>query len=39
MAAAFCNENRCLLVFYGIVRSLRFKRIPVPAQPLAQPGA
>jgi putative transposase len=39
MAAAFRNENSCLLMFYGVVRSLRFKRIAVPAQPPAQPGS
>jgi transposase-like protein len=33
MAAAFRNEDSCLLMFYAVVRSLKFKRIPVPAKP------
>lgn len=32
MAAAFRNENSCLLMFYAVVRSLNFRRIPMPAQ-------
>lgn len=32
MAAAFRNENSCLLMFYAVIRSLRFKKIPIPAQ-------
>lgn len=32
MAAAFRNENSCLLMFYAVVRSLTFRRIPMPAQ-------
>ncbi len=31
MAAAFRNENSCLLMFYAVVRSLKFRRIPMPA--------
>jgi transposase-like protein len=31
MNAAYRNENSCLLMFFAIVRSLRFKRIPMPA--------
>lgn len=31
MNAAFRNENSCLLMFFAIVRSLHFKRIPMPA--------
>lgn len=27
MAAAFRNENSCLLMFYAIIRSLKFRRI------------
>lgn len=30
MAAAFRNENSCLLMFYAIVRSLKFRRISMP---------
>jgi transposase-like protein len=35
MAAAFRNEDSCLLMFYAVVRSLKFKRISVPAKPVA----
>lgn len=31
MAAAFRNENSCLLLFYAVVRSLNLKNIVVPA--------
>jgi hypothetical protein len=30
MAAAFRNENSCLLMFYAVTRSLKFHRI-IPA--------
>ncbi len=29
MAAAFRNENSCLLMFYAVIRSLRFRRITI----------
>jgi transposase-like protein len=32
MAAAFRNENSCMLMFYAIIRSLRLRRISVPAK-------
>jgi len=32
MAAAFRNENRCLLMFYAVVRSLKFRKISMPTQ-------
>ncbi|MCR4405944.1 MAG: transposase [Anaerolineae bacterium] len=32
MAAAFRNENSCLLMFYAVVRSLKFKRLAMPAK-------
>ena len=32
MAAAFRNEDSCLLMFYAIVRSLKFRRIAMPAR-------
>jgi putative transposase len=32
MAAAFRNENSCLLMFYAVTRSLKLMRITVPAQ-------
>lgn len=31
MAAAFRNENSCLLLFYAVIRSLKLRRISVPA--------
>lgn len=31
MAAAFRNENSCLLLFYAVIRSVKFRRISVPA--------
>jgi len=30
MAAAFRNENSCLLMFFAVIRSLRFHRLPLP---------
>ena len=30
MAAAFRNEGSCLLLFYAVVRSLRFRKIRMP---------
>lgn len=30
MAAAFRNENSCMLMFYAIIRSLKLRRISVP---------
>lgn len=32
MAAAFRNENSCLLLFYAVTRSLKLRRITTPAQ-------
>ncbi len=32
MAAAFRNEGSCLLTFYAVIRSLKFKRLAMPAQ-------
>ena len=32
MAAAFCNEDSCLLLFYAVIRSLKLRRISIPAQ-------
>jgi len=32
MAAAFRNENSCLLMFYAVVRSLQFRKLPMPAK-------
>jgi transposase-like protein len=35
MAAAFRNENSCLLMFYAVTRSLKLRRITIPAQETA----
>jgi len=32
MAAAFRNEDSCMLMFYAVIRSLKFRRITIPAQ-------
>lgn len=32
MAAAFRNETSCLLMFYAVIRALKFRRIPIPAK-------
>jgi transposase-like protein len=32
MSAAFRNENSCLLMFYAVIRSLKLRRISVPAK-------
>jgi putative transposase len=32
MAAAFRNENSCLLMFYAVIRTLRFQNLRMPAQ-------
>ncbi len=32
MAAAFRNENSCLLMFYAIIRGLKFRKIAMPAR-------
>ena len=32
MAAAFRNEGSCLLMCYAVVRSLKFRKIPLPAK-------
>ena len=31
MAAAFRNEGSCLLLFYAVVRGLRFRNLRMPA--------
>jgi putative transposase len=36
MATAFRNEDSCLLLFYAVVRSLKFRRISIPTK---EPGA
>lgn len=37
MAAAFRNENSCLLMFYAVTRSLKLRKITVPAKAESQP--
>jgi len=36
MAAAFRNESSCLLMFYAVIRSLKLRRITIPAK-VAEP--
>lgn len=38
MAAAFRNEDSCLLMFYAIVRTLKFRKISIPASQPAAPA-
>lgn len=38
MAAAFRNENSCLLMFYAVIRSLKFRHIPIPVSQTETPG-
>jgi transposase-like protein len=38
MAAAFRNEDSCLLMFYAIVRSLKLRKISIPASQSAAPA-
>jgi len=37
MAAAFRNEESCLLMFFAVTRSLKLRKITVPAQAASQP--
>lgn len=37
MAAAFRNEDSCLLMFYAVIRSLKLRKITVPAKATAVP--
>ena len=39
MAAAFRNEESCLLLFYAVIRSLKFNKLTMPASSQAQPGS
>ena len=39
MAAAFRNEKSCLLMFYAVIRSLKFKRLAMPANDATQTGS
>jgi len=39
MAAAFRNEQSCLLLFFAVIRSLKFNRLTMPASAEAQPDS
>ncbi len=39
MAAAFRNEGSCLLLFYAVIRSLKFNKLTMSASSQAQPGS
>jgi hypothetical protein len=39
MAAAFRNEESCLLLFYAVIRSLKFNRLTMPTASEAQPDS
>jgi putative transposase len=37
MAAAFRNENSCLLMFYAVTRGLKLRKITIPAKAASRP--
>lgn len=37
IAAAFRNEDSCLLLFYAVIRSLKFNKLTMPVTSEAQP--
>ncbi len=39
MAAAFRNEQSCLLLFYAVIRSLKFNKLTMPASSQAAPDS
>jgi transposase-like protein len=39
MAAAFRNEGSCMLLFYAVIRSLKFNKLTMPSAPKEQPGS
>lgn len=39
MAAAFRTEESCLLLFYAVIRSLKFNKLTMPTASEAQPGS
>ncbi len=39
MAAAFRNEGSCLLLFYAVIRRLRFHKLSMPSSSTMQPDA
>jgi putative transposase len=38
MAAAFRNEGSCVLLFYAVIRSLKFNKLTMPPASTHQPG-
>jgi putative transposase len=39
MAAAFRNEESCVLLFYAVIRSLKFNKLTMPVTSKAQPDS
>lgn len=39
MAAAFRNEGSCVLLFYAVIRSLKFNKLTMPQASQEQPGS
>jgi putative transposase len=39
MAAAFRNEGSCVLLFYAVIRGLKFNKLMMPSAPKEQPGS
>jgi putative transposase len=39
MAAAFRNEQSCLLLFYAVIRNLKFNKLTMPVTSQAQPDS
>ena len=39
MAAAFRNEESCLLLFYAVIRGLKFNKLTMPVTSEAQPDS
>lgn len=39
MAAAFRNEESCLLLIYAVIRALKFNKLTMPAASEAQPDS
>ena len=39
MAAAFRNEGSCVLLFYAVIRSLKFNKLTMPAASEAHPDS
>src|SRR5438270_2334284 len=39
MAAAFRNEESCVLLFYAVIRSLKFNKLTMPVTSQAQPDS